>query len=416
MAATGVRIRGATAGDRPQIAHLCATCFSGPLGSYEDMHTLHLEHTPARPGFRHENARVAVLGERVVSHVQVVPFTIDYGQSRLTVGGIGDVCTDPEFRGQGHAAALMGDALEHMASIGCDISLLNGIANYYNRFGYANVWPYRHLDVNPRDTEGLASPLTTRPLTPADAPAILALYNRAWQGRPGARVRDLEYLTWALGRETQKVAAVDAAGRLRGYAVEWGLTGAVCEVDADDEAATAALLIASAASATAAYGSEDTQPFRWFIPPDAPAARFARQLCAVELIERTRPNGGWMGRIINLPRTIEKLLPELEARLRESPHAGWTGRLRLETDIGQVTLAASQGRLALGRHARTSLVARMRQDDLIQLLFAYVTPAEVAARAHIAHQGRRGIDAEAYSLLKALFPPRVSYIAGLDWF
>lgn len=406
-------MRGATPAERAPIADLYATCFSGPHRPYERMHALQTRHAPARPGFRDENARVAVLDGRIVSHVQVIPYTMHYGQATLTVGGVGNVCTHPDHRGRGYSAAVMRDAIAYMRAIGCDISLLNGIAGYYPQFGYANVWPYHNLDVNPRDLAGLTTTLTVRDLSRDDIPAMLALYEQAWRGRPGARCRDSAYLAWALDWfDTPKVAAVDAEDRLRGYMVDFWVPGAICEVVAEDADTTAALLLASAASVEAAYGDgDDTQPFRWFIPPDATAARHARRLCTVEIIARVRRDGGWMGRIIDLHSTIEKLLPELEARVQGSPCVGWEGRLLIETDLGAVTLAFSRGALALDRgNARPSATARLSQRDLAQLMFAFLTPAEVAA------QVGAFIDAPALRLLEALFPPRVCDIAGLDWF
>jgi len=151
-------------------------------------------------------------------------------------------------------------------------------------------------------------------------------------------------------------------------------------------------------------------PFTWKTAHDTPVARHVRALCPALLVTETVPNGGWMGRVINLRNMMEKLLPELQARIQASSFAGWVGRLRIETDIGQVTLTFSQGRLALGRHMRESLVTRIAQTDLIQLIFSYATPTDVIARQGI------HLDAETTGLLNALFPQRICDIAGIDWF
>ncbi|MCZ7545853.1 MAG: GNAT family N-acetyltransferase [Anaerolineae bacterium] len=407
-------IRGAHPDEREQIARLYAGVFSTPDMPYDMLYALNREGYVQEPGFRHEHTRVVVRDGQVIAQVKVNPFAIHYGAATLTAAGLGDVCTHPDHRGQGHATDLMRDTLAYVADIGCDLALLNGVTDYYHRFDFANAWPYRHVDVYAADTDRLtrapASALALRAMTDDDIPAMLALYNRTWPAHPGARIRDAAYLAWKLsGFNTKKVVAVDDAGQLRGYMVDWWTPGAVCEVVAASADATAAFLRASAATVRAAYGDDDAA-FRWFVPPDAPAARHARRLCPVEIMERSRPGGGWMARLIDLPRTVEKLLPELEARVQRSPYADWAGYLRLETDLGHVTLALSHGRIMTGRHTRQSLVAQMRQTDLVELMFAYSTPAEVAAQAH-AH-----IDREALGLLRALFPPVVSGMAGIDWF
>ncbi len=54
----------------------------------------------------------------------------------LRVGGIGTVCVDGRSRGKGHLALLMQDAQERMQAAGCDIAMLGGQRQRYERFGY----------------------------------------------------------------------------------------------------------------------------------------------------------------------------------------------------------------------------------------------------------------------------------------
>ncbi len=409
-------IRGARPDDWEQIAHLNARCFMQEMPLDDELRAIYEHYTTQRPGFDHAHERIAVRGGQVVSHTLVIPYTMRYGGSTLKVGGIGNVCTHPDHRRRGYAGEVLQDTIPYMNSIGCDLSLLNGVGDYYNRFGYANVWPMYLLRMDARNVAGLSTSLTVRDLTDGDIPAMLALYNRTWRDRPGAWLRDAEYLTWKLWDvKARRLAAVDRNGRVRGYLAGMGpwqhpaWSGEVLSADPD---ATAALLRASAAEVEKAGGEDHTGErfFYWITPPDDPPARHVRDLCPVDMVAWTRPNGGWMGRIINLQSTVEKLFPELEARLADSQFTGWSGRLRLETDLGQITLAFSQGKPALGRHTRSSLVAQVDQANLIQLMFAYATPEEVAAR-----QGVQ-IDPEAIPLLRALFPQRVCCLAGLDWY
>jgi predicted acetyltransferase len=327
------------------------------------------------------------------------------------------VCTREAHRGNGYATAVVQNALDYMARIGCDISLLHsGPVDYYTRLGYATVWQRHYMQVDPREAaalnpERLGTALAVRDLAPEDLPVALALYNETWGGRPGARVRDLDYLRWKASTVPYWRAAVDGAGRLRGYLAGWLYDQAVEAVAVDEEAAAALLL--ESVGALMAHETEKTardRPFRWQVLPDAPVVRFARELCRFELMMDVRPRAGWMARIVDVQRTMHRLLPELEIRLKRSPYAGWMGYLRLETDAGQVSLAITKGRPALGRHVRSALVTRLGQADLAQLLFAYSTPAEINAR-----QGLH-FEPEVTGLLDALFPPRLCGLAGLDAF
>jgi len=57
---------------------------------------------------------VRASGDLLVSHVQVLPIDIPVEGRALRIGGVGGVLTYPQFRGEGHASALMGKAAEHI--------------------------------------------------------------------------------------------------------------------------------------------------------------------------------------------------------------------------------------------------------------------------------------------------------------
>lgn len=63
-------------------------------------------------------------GSLLVSHVQVIPIELEGPDRRLVVGGISAVMTYPQFRGEGHAGALMRQAAEHIEAAGMDLGML----------------------------------------------------------------------------------------------------------------------------------------------------------------------------------------------------------------------------------------------------------------------------------------------------
>lgn len=419
MAIEKLTIRPAVLEDLPRFADLDARIFKDPERSYEMLYELVANHLPNMPGFKLQDVRLGFVDSELAAQAQVIPFTVAYGRARLSVGGIASVATGEAYRNKGYATAMMHSTIRYMKSRNVDISLLNSRpVNFYNRMGYASVWPFYRLELTPRDVDTLTADrlggalpvVEVREMGEADYPAVLALYDKCWGERPGAHVRSLDYLTWRVARVFgYKRVAVDAGGRLRGYMLSHKHNPIVEVVSADAEA-TAALLRESVAAIMANETGDEAreQSFSWRVLPDSAVVRQVRGLCPVRLVTEYYPNKNWMGRIINLRSTFEHLLPELQARIQTSPHAGWMGRLRIETGMGQVTIAFTQGRLALGRHVRDSLVVRLDQADLIQLIFSYVTPAEVAARANL--------DPEAAGLLSSLFPKKVCGLAGIDWF
>jgi GNAT superfamily N-acetyltransferase len=61
------------------------------------------------------------------------------GQLRVDGGtaAVDSVLTDPDFRGQGHADAIVGRALDVAAAIGCDLVVLEAAADDWPRHWYA---------------------------------------------------------------------------------------------------------------------------------------------------------------------------------------------------------------------------------------------------------------------------------------
>jgi len=82
---------------------------------------------------------VRAAGSLLVSHVQVIPIDVEGRQGRLVVGGVSSVMTYPNFRGEGHASALLRRAAEHIASSRMDIGMLfcdSENVPFYERLGW----------------------------------------------------------------------------------------------------------------------------------------------------------------------------------------------------------------------------------------------------------------------------------------
>jgi predicted acetyltransferase len=266
--------------------------------------------------------------------------------------------------------------------------------------------PYHHARVQTQESLALSSPLAVRPLSPSDVPALADLYDRSWNNRVGALVRDEALWRWKLSSERQGDVTVGADGRVRGYAIYGNEANRAIEAAASDANAVAALLRRLAQRAQQA-GQDNIYVQR---PADALFARLARAMCGLDTIQHTHPAAGWQARILNIKSLFAKLSPELSDRLARSTLAGWRGCLRLETEIGGVSLLIERNKVQVDERARANLICLMPQSRLTQLLFGYITVAEAAVAPG------SNIPYTASPLMAALFPPTVASIAGLDWF
>jgi hypothetical protein len=69
--------------------------------SAEDRLRQHMHDTPDAVRF------VRVAGDLLVSHVAVIPISVPGRDRTVRIGGVSSVMTYPQFRGEGHATALL---------------------------------------------------------------------------------------------------------------------------------------------------------------------------------------------------------------------------------------------------------------------------------------------------------------------
>src|SRR5437016_11123618 len=89
------------------------------------------------PGFSPDDCFV-IDGENgeIAAHLMLIPRVLRFGDSLLSASEIGVVGTLETYRGQGYARALMERAIERMSERGDALSIIFGIPNFYERWGY----------------------------------------------------------------------------------------------------------------------------------------------------------------------------------------------------------------------------------------------------------------------------------------
>ena len=94
--------------------------------------------------YRLPQTRVVVVNDKVVSTLRVWERRMRVGASLVTMGGIGGVCTHPNYQGVGYASALMRDTIDYLQTIGCDIGVLFSIIPeaFYRRLGWTSFSLY----------------------------------------------------------------------------------------------------------------------------------------------------------------------------------------------------------------------------------------------------------------------------------
>lgn len=314
-----------------------------------------------------------------ISALAVTEFTTNLGETGVRTAGIGYVRTPEEHRRKGYMRILMEDTCNYMEEQNYDISMLIGIPNFYHKYGYAVSMPLfkQRLDHDfIHDLDIDMSDLVFSPMTEADYPEIVALFNKENFGRPGTVVRYDEYFGgFARGSVigTTPIATVvrNGAGKMIAYWVEDE------QKDENEKSFTICELISEDASCYYQLmkhfneiGHErDIHDIDFVLPQDHGFIQFIRRYGYTINVEFPR-NGMMMSRVCNIKPLFEKMVPELEKRIHIQLGTDYSGDLSIITDKGTVTLVCTNGSLSL-QEAPVENTLTISQEELIQMMTGY---------------------------------------------
>ena len=130
-----MEIRGARESELGQVVELSCLAFN------PDGHERYWQYVKGDSSYRLPQTRVVVVNDKVVSTLRVWERRMRVGTSLVTIGGIGGVCTHPNYRGVGYASALMRDTIDYLRTTGCDLGVLFTIIPeaFYRRLGWTSL-------------------------------------------------------------------------------------------------------------------------------------------------------------------------------------------------------------------------------------------------------------------------------------
>jgi predicted N-acetyltransferase YhbS len=378
------------------------------------------------PEFRPEQVRGAFRGDQLLGGYIMYERILHIGAARISTGCIGAVATNPAYRNQGVATALMQDAFAFARQWNHPLLLLDGIPNFYYRYGYTDLFDATAVEID--RSALLALPPTEYRICPAevaDAPAMLGLYQRHFGGYMGSFERTEESQTYRLQHARRPpVVALSPRGDVEGYLYHGtGEERAMGhEVAADNWNALLALLHYHAHLLDDAA---EASILRYALPPDAPMTHWlidtlevpdtshwheTAEGWSVRTMTYHHRFAGWMGGLTSFLALMRALLPELQARWRRSL-AQWNGEILLAVDRQECLLRITGAEVQLvdEPHADPA-VARLEltPQALVQGTFGYRPLARVTDIAHLS--------SDVGAVLAILFPLSRAWIPRTDWF
>ncbi|HSH80880.1 MAG TPA: GNAT family N-acetyltransferase [Herpetosiphonaceae bacterium] len=332
--------------------------------------------------------------------------------AELRTACIGAVVTGEEYRKQGVARAVLDDVISFATKGGCSLLLLDGIAHFYNQWGFVDVvdMPVHSVE-RAHILELPPSPCSRRPATPDDAAAMAELYRRHFDAYDGSFERTValqEHRLRHQSTESPAMMIVGPGGETQGYFLgdashpQYGL-----EIIAETWPAALAALHYH----TRLLDSLDEPPsvVKWLVPMRSPLFYLLADRLWIVSETCNHRNAGWMARTANLPNLFEALLPRWSEQWRHA-RLPWGGRLTLDVDGASVTLDLSDdgARQVGGEHDGPRV--RMSQEVFTQLLWGF-RPVSWARTQPDQH-----LPPELMPVLEALFAPSDAWIPWSDSF
>ncbi|HUU21038.1 MAG TPA: GNAT family N-acetyltransferase [Phycisphaerae bacterium] len=341
-------------------------------------------------------SRVAFLDGRMVAHWGVWGYDMRIGSARVRVGGIGAVATHADYRKRGLMARTARASLDAMRGCGYDMSLLFGIWDFYDRFGYVRAWgestyvvPAGHLPADPPR-------FRCRKFAVRSRDDLVRIYNRENRRRTGTAVRPTYRRRPYLIRY-EGLLWHDRRGEPAGWVAFRGNDCVDHGGDVDQVLRVLGVL------ARRRGWNEVRLPY---LHHDAELCRRLRRgncSCQTGYVR----NGGPMICVVNLRGTLAKIAPELSRRVRNSGMAGWNGELLIAGARERVGLRIRRGSVQVGDPRPTRSAIR-GGDWIAQLLIGTDEPGEVI------EAGKIRLTGDARVLAEVLFPNQHPMLGTLD--
>lgn len=346
------------------------------------------------PWYRRAYTRVCEEDGRIVSAVQVVERRVYIGSAELVMGGIGNVATDPDYRGRGLNTQLLKDIIRVMKREGMDFSVLfTGIHDFYARLGWRSV-PIKYYAGDFRtDQVPVTADYRVRPCVfEKDLPALMRVHESFNRHRAFTTIRTPEhwrgYVLPRFGAEEDTLVAV-RDGSIVGYLyAQTQVNRHVLQMQEigclrDHEACLSPLLRA-AASRAVERGARTLE----LLPPEEPALFEAIHGVVEKLDFRETQNT--MCKVTNMRSLGRKILPELQKRAEA---AGITsGSIGLDTEAGRLAITVKNGQITLGAEKPRRIP--LSQPEFFCLLLGIKNIEELGAE----------VPTEGREIISALFP------------
>jgi predicted acetyltransferase len=371
----------------------------------------------AYPGFRIEHTRVAYVDGDLAGTLRITSDTIRIGEARLHMGGFGWIATAAHHRNKGVASALIDDGIRYMRERSYHVSMLFGIPNFYHRFGFTTTLAEYATRLDVRDLPRYQGPsFRVRAIKPGDVRLLQKMHEQSDAGTACSIIRcgahfNYHWKQWENARVVMtpegRVVGYFLIDRRSGYANPRRALGNTLEVEEAGvlQRANCPMVVEAAAR----HARENLLSEVLFCaPPGDPLIEYLHQFRSRHTMELTRGEGGMLS-VVNLPETLESMVPEWESQLARHGGREFDTELTLQIDSVPYLVRCHHGAVSIHRQSGKNKLA-LSGEEFVHLLTGYRHLPEIASTR------RRIITAEGMRLAACLFPKRHPYVWRVDRF
>ncbi|MEK7397356.1 MAG: GNAT family N-acetyltransferase [Candidatus Poribacteria bacterium] len=258
-----------------------------------------------------DNMRIMKEDGKIVSHIGIVVRDMIINGCKISVGNVGAVCTDENYRKRGYAWSILEDAIKKLRADGVDMLLVSGSRSLYIQHGCTHVGKVSVCSIE-RGTPIIKAKVQPRKYQIEDLPEWANLYKNepVRFHRPYNDFHDLT-TTARIYRPSRALYSIVIDGNIRAY-VDIGKVKLKTESIAVDEYAGSRRAIL----ASVPYLLEQYDVQRCNIPIPVHDLEFTRlvESMGLSLSASHHATGGTIT-IINFPRLCEKLMPLFEEKV-----------------------------------------------------------------------------------------------------
>ena len=316
---------------------------------------------PANP----EDSRIALIGDRIVSHIRVYRRDLRLRGSVVPSGHLGTVSTHVDFRRQGHGRALLRDCVEYIGSLGFPLSCVwSGATEFY---------PCEHWVRFPLIGTSLHLPFWGCRLSPdvrvrryrrgSDDAAVADIYDEYNRGRNLSAVRDAEYWrlhhSWIRGEEEDGFLIAERQGRPVAYCR--ARRAEIMEYAARDGQQDAGLAVVDAL--VRRERSHKTEHLQMILPPDETVITGNPQLRYTRTLNETM-----LMRVIDLKGILDVALRTAGERLNGIGLAG-PHTIAIEVLGQKCAMHFERGTVAVASLPDSAAATPLAQAEFFKLIF-----------------------------------------------